>query len=130
MIGHTYVTYSRLEECLKQTILKNGTKNLPVPQSRIEKLLWELCELISNESEEPIPGPIGPAGPQGNPGKSAYQIALDNGFEGTESEWLASLKGEPGTTPIRGRDYWTSNDISEIQSYVDQKIAENIKPTA
>jgi len=29
-------------------------------------------------------------------GKSAYEIALDNGFEGSEQEWLASLKGEKG----------------------------------
>lgn len=29
-------------------------------------------------------------------GKSAYEIAVDNGFEGTEAEWLASLKGEKG----------------------------------
>lgn len=26
------------------------------------------------------------------PGKSAYEIAVDNGFEGTEEEWLASLR--------------------------------------
>ena len=32
----------------------------------------------------------------GADGKSAYQIALDNGFEGTETEWLASLKGDKG----------------------------------
>ena len=29
-------------------------------------------------------------------GYSAYEIAVRNGFEGTESEWLQSLKGEPG----------------------------------
>lgn len=29
-------------------------------------------------------------------GKSAYQIALDNGFVGTEQQWLASLKGDTG----------------------------------
>ena len=27
-------------------------------------------------------------------GKSAYEIALDNGFQGTEEEWLVSLQGE------------------------------------
>lgn len=27
-------------------------------------------------------------------GKSAYQLACDNGFDGTEEEWLASLKGD------------------------------------
>ena len=25
--------------------------------------------------------------------KSAYEIAVDNGFSGTEEEWLESLKG-------------------------------------
>lgn len=28
----------------------------------------------------------------GSNGKSAYEIALDNGFIGTEQEWLSSLK--------------------------------------
>lgn len=27
-------------------------------------------------------------------GKSAYQVAVDNGYAGTEAEWLASLKGD------------------------------------
>ncbi len=31
-------------------------------------------------------------------GDSAYQVAVDNGFEGTEQEWLASLKGDKGVT--------------------------------
>ena len=35
-------------------------------------------------------------GSGGADGKSAYQIALDNGFVGTETEWLDSLKGEKG----------------------------------
>ncbi len=29
-------------------------------------------------------------------GKSAYEIAVENGFRGTEKEWLASLKGDKG----------------------------------
>ena len=29
-------------------------------------------------------------------GKSAYQIAVRNGFTGTEEEWVESIKGEPG----------------------------------
>lgn len=32
----------------------------------------------------------------GQDGKSAYEIAVSHGFEGTEEEWLASLKGDPG----------------------------------
>ena len=33
-------------------------------------------------------------------GNSAYEIAKKNGFEGTEEEWLESLKGEDGTTYV------------------------------
>ena len=29
---------------------------------------------------------------KGNTGKSAYQIAVDNGFIGTEQEWINDLK--------------------------------------
>lgn len=37
-------------------------------------------------------------------GKSAYEIAKENGFNGTEAEWLASLKGEPGAAGAPGKD--------------------------
>lgn len=30
------------------------------------------------------------------PGPSAYEVAVDEGFTGTEAEWLASLEGAPG----------------------------------
>ena len=33
----------------------------------------------------------------GSSGKSAYEIAVDNGFTGTEEEWLSSLKGSDGS---------------------------------
>lgn len=33
-------------------------------------------------------------------GDSAYQIAVQNGFVGTEQEWLESLKGEDGLSSI------------------------------
>ncbi len=36
------------------------------------------------------------ASPKGDPGKSAYEIAVEEGFSGTISEWLTSLKGQPG----------------------------------
>ena len=36
-------------------------------------------------------------GKQGISGKSAYTIATENGFSGTEKEWLLSLKGNPFT---------------------------------
>ena len=35
-------------------------------------------------------------------GKSAYEVAVANGFAGTESQWLASLKGADGATGAKG----------------------------
>ena len=39
---------------------------------------------------------------RGPAGESAYQIAVDNGFVGTEEEWLASLVGPQGPQGIQG----------------------------
>lgn len=52
----------------------------------------------------------GGGGVPGPAGKSAYQVAVDNGFEGTEEDWLASLvgpegpQGDPGTNGTDGTD--------------------------
>jgi len=37
-------------------------------------------------------------GINGTNGKSAYEIAVENGFDGTVAAWLESLKGEPAET--------------------------------
>lgn len=37
-------------------------------------------------------------------GKSAYEVALDQGFKGTEAEWLQSLRGE--TPHIGDNGHW------------------------
>ena len=41
---------------------------------------------------------------KGKDGKSAYEIAVENGFVGTEIEWLESLKGLDGKDGINGKD--------------------------
>ena len=38
---------------------------------------------------------------KGDTGKSAYESAVEQGFEGTEAEWLASLKGDTGAKVIK-----------------------------
>ena len=43
----------------------------------------------------------GTDGANGADGKSAYQSAVDAGFEGSEEDWLASLKGQDGVTTIQ-----------------------------
>lgn len=42
------------------------------------------------------------SGAQGIQGLSAYQVAVQHGFKGTEAEWLISLKGEKGETGPKG----------------------------
>ena len=44
----------------------------------------------------------GGSGEPGANGKSAYEIAVANGFVGTETAWLASLKGEKGDIGAQG----------------------------
>lgn len=45
-----------------------------------------------------IDGKDGADGKNGADGKSAYIIAVEHGFSGTETEWLESLKGADGNT--------------------------------
>ena len=62
---------------------------------------------------------------KGEDGKSAYEIALENGFEGTESEWVDSLHGKDGTdgyTPVKGTDYYTEDDKTEMVEAVLENI--------
>ena len=54
-------------------------------------------------------------------GKSAYDIAVDNGFTGTQAEWIESLKGY---TPVKGTDYFTADDINTIVNAVYEKVAD------
>lgn len=66
------------------------------------------------------PGRDGAPGAAGKDGKSAYQIAVDEGFVGTETEWLASLQGEDGAPGPAGSDYvLTEEDKKEIAGMVD-----------
>lgn len=43
-----------------------------------------------------LPGAKGDTGERGKDGKSAYEIAVEHGFVGDESQWLESLKGRNG----------------------------------
>ena len=60
------------------------------------------CDIRIELIQEPLTGWINQGRLQGTDGKSAYQVAVDAGFSGTEAEWLASLKGEKGEPGIQG----------------------------
>ena len=65
------------------------------------------------------PGPAGKDGQPGKDGKSAYQIAVDNGFVGSEAEWLQSLHGKDGATTSDGD---ASLSIEAITDLIKQHI--------
>ena len=41
---------------------------------------------------------------QGKDGKSAYEVAVENGYSGSEQEWITSLTGAKGDTPYIGNN--------------------------
>jgi aromatic ring-cleaving dioxygenase len=52
--------------------------------------------ILGPQGIQGVKGDKGDKGDVGPAGKSAYQVAVDGGFLGTELEWLASLLGETG----------------------------------
>lgn len=72
------------------------TEPIPVELSSPELIPVELLSL------EQLPAGLiegfiaGEPGSDGQDGLSAYAVAVANGFVGTEQEWLAGLKGNPG----------------------------------
>ena len=76
----------------------------------------ELAELVeSGETGQGTPGK------PGKDGESAYEIAVDNGFVGTEEEWLASLDGKNGDDGESAFEYAVDGGYTgaESQFYVD-----------
>ncbi len=55
----------------------------------------------------------------GEKGLSAYEIAVKNGFTGTEAEWLASLKGSNGTNGKDGQ----SLTIDDLKQLYNEEVA-------
>lgn len=73
---------------------------------------------------------------KGKNGKSAYEIAVEHGFVGTEVEWLESLRGADGKDGLPGKDgkngvdgkdgitpdmssYATKTDIADLQKQIE-----------
>lgn len=72
--------------------------------------------------EHPIEGGVtGEQGPQGESGKSAYEIAVDNGFSGTETEWLESLSNKYDDTQIKEDVNTLKQDVNQIKNKIADK---------
>lgn len=65
----------------------------------------------------PVPAAGGTFYTQGPAGWSAYQVAVANGFVGTEEEWLASLQANPTIVPV-AYDEWPVVDQQPGVLYV------------
>ena len=76
------------------------------PAGAIQDVVWEYLETHPIEAgPKGDPGDPGAPGADGEDGDSAYEVAVANGFVGTESAWLASLvgpQGEQGEQGIQG----------------------------
>lgn len=88
----------------------NGNFVAPIYQFRsgathqtVGAALDDLDGRVTSLEQNPGSG-SGTPGPRGADGLSAYEVALANGFQGSEQAWLASLKGEPGVQGPAGTD--------------------------
>lgn len=52
-------------------------------------------------------GTDGTNGTNGKDGESAYEIAVDEGYAGTQAEWIKSITGVKGDTGSTGANGWT-----------------------
>lgn len=87
-------TYPPTPELWEQELAKKQDKLHGEPGQLVG--FDESGNAVAQDAGEAMQGPPGPQGVPGEDGKSAYQIAVENGFEGTEEEWLESLQGPPG----------------------------------
>ena len=70
----------------------------------VDNSIAEIQQKPGIQGEKGDKGDPGVDGADGADGKSAYQIAVEKGFEGDENAWLASLKGEKGADGVIGAD--------------------------
>lgn len=90
--------------------LQSATKTMWRPTVYENGIItWEK----SDDDTAPIPQSI-----KGKDGESAYEIAVDEGFEGTEEEWLVSLKGADGTDGADGSDGRSAYQIAVEYGFV------------
>ena len=94
----------------------NEIKSITVQANTIDPLSTASAEYdsITGTLTLQIPkGISGADGLDGADGISAYQVAVDNGFVGTQVEWIASLHGLSGASGVNGTN--GTNGISAYQ---------------
>lgn len=104
---------------------KNGQDAPKITSVRLNgdqtKLIFTLSDNSELQADITIPNPK-----DGQDGLSAYQVAVRNGFTGTEQEWLQSLKGPKGDsiTGPKGQDGQPGKDAPHVTrvTYNDNQL--------
>src|SRR5215207_1096656 len=99
--GHTYVSGVDFEE----TDVNHWT-NLTIPEGTAIVVDYLIDEDISIG---------GGSGEPGEDGASAYEVALENGFVGSQAAWLASLHGADGED---GEDGASAYEVAVANGFV------------
>lgn len=107
------------------TIAINSVKTLPAgSEATVENVGTDSAAKLNIGIPQGETGPKGKTGDTGETGKSAYEMAKLNGYTGTVTEWLASLKGadgKDGATGAAGKDGKTgANGKSAYEIAVEQ----------
>lgn len=61
-------------------------------------------------------------GYDGAAGKSAYEVAVDEGFDGTEADWLESLRGKPGSRGGIGPEGKSAYEIAVKEGFEGDEL--------
>lgn len=95
---------------LEQAVKKINDETVPGLQNLVKAIEKKLTvvNVVEGDGEYTILFSDGTSatikdGAKGEQGKSAYDVAVENGFQGTLEEWLASLKGETGASGTNGK---------------------------
>lgn len=141
--GSGVITYTRSEIDAKVGDVRGALVTLDGKVTNLGKAVLEMPFRSEVYDRDEIDEKLAAIG-GGQDGKSAYQLAVDSGYTGTQAQWLASLKGakgeqgiqgvkgdkgdkgdkgadgQNGETPVKGVDYFTESDKAELLSELGQ----------
>jgi hypothetical protein len=95
--------YVRNAEYLGPDDIKEGSTVAEGDLTIVWNPLWTEAatgKAYTMKGEPGKPGSPGGKGDKGDAGASAYELAKKAGFGGSEDEWLASLRGAPGSSRV------------------------------
>lgn len=85
---------------------------------RVDELTEEIADIQLTPGPQGPQGEPGPQGPKGDKGDAGEPGPKgDAGEQGPQGE-----QGPAGYTPQRGTDYWTTEDVAEIQAYIQEQL--------